>query len=177
MLLFLIAACSNVEGSRFGEGGERFDPYQYVPDTDPGTDDTVDTADTGDTDLPETTTEPMLLSLTLAWSEDKDGFAYISGGLEYYDNPDDTIGGKLYIVIEQDGAGGTTMTYEVVDYDGWDPEAEEAATDPTSELLLFDLYAVGVDEIDATATYDFTLMLKDEAGHESEDLLQTLAPE
>lgn len=181
MLLFLIAACSNVDGSRFGAGGVRYDANDYVPDTSSGGTDTADTADTSDsgedTALPETTTEAILLSLTLVWDEDKDGNAYMSAGLEYYDNPDDTNGGKLYITVEQDGDGVSQPTYDVVDYDGWDPEAEEAATDPESELMVFEIHDAGVGTFDTTLSYAVTVMLKDEAGHESEDYMGSLAGE
>ena len=179
MLVFLIAACSNTDGSRFGTGGARYDVNEYVPDTSSGGGDTADTSDTSDsgedTGLPETTTEALLLSLTLTWDEDKDGLAYIAGGLEYFDNPDDTTGGKLYVITEQDGDGVSDLTYDVVDYDGWDPEAEETATDPESELLVFEIHDGGVGTFDTTLGYVVTVMLKDEAGHESADLSESLA--
>jgi hypothetical protein len=173
MLLSLLVACaSSPGGSNLGTGGDRVDFASFVPDTGGTTGETGTTGGTGDTGLPVSTSEPLLVSLTLEWGSDS-GEGYLEAMLSYYDVPDDVNGGTFYLTVEQDGETlADNDDYEVVDAAGWDATDAEAAIDEDEMTVTGRLYGA-----DMTTDADVSIVLKDSAGHRSEAITGSITGE
>lgn len=161
-MLLLLACSTTAGGDNLGSGGDRyeFDSTIWGTTTETGTTTTTETGTTGGTTL---TSEPVLDSPSLSWETDVDELMYLLIDLPYWDNPDDVLGGSLYIDLYEDGVESWTGVYDLVDPESWSPQDDEARDDMDSMLLTAWVY-----DADPSVAYDLTLTVKDSSGNLSD---------
>lgn len=152
MIAFFMLACSSgSSGFSFGGGGERYDIN--VPDS-------GDTAgDTNDSSGGDTSGEPgapVIKTFVLSWADYPNVGIVLYADIEYSDDPDDVVGGKLFFTLTED------VTLTVVE-EG-DDNTDDAAYRVSDAAEVY----FAIADLDDSKGYTMEdVFFRDKAGHES----------
>ncbi len=169
MVVLLMLGCSTATSSfGFGSGGERYDVN--VPDT--GGDTAGDSGDSGGGDSGGEPGAPVITSFILTWYEiGNQGFALFAD-IEYVDDEDDVMGGKVFYTLS--GGAEDENGLEVVEAgdDIEDGAAYGQISDESGNPEVF----FAIADLDDGKDYAMDVFLRDKAGHESSAKNAALEP-